>query len=71
MLPCDTEVFTEDYLHWPTFRDLLIDLYKLLGRGGLIAETAEVPKTKSTQKHGGTLWFFARRAEVFIKPNLT
>jgi len=38
------------------------DWTKMLGRGGLIAEIAEVPTTKGTQKLGGTLWLFARRA---------
>jgi len=30
----------------------------MLGRGGLIAELAEVSRTKGTQKHGGNLWFY-------------
>jgi len=38
------------------------DWTKMLGRGGLISEIAEVPRTKGTQKHGSTFWFFARRA---------
>jgi len=25
--PCDTEVFTGDYLRWPTFRDLFTAIY--------------------------------------------
>jgi len=25
--PCDSEVFTGDYLRWPTFRDVLSSIY--------------------------------------------